>query len=50
MQVLKALFYIYFLGHFLACTWFFFVNKIEDPSNGATWIDFNELHDATIGE
>jgi hypothetical protein len=50
MQVLKALFYIYFLGHFLACTWFFFVNKMEDPSNGPTWIDFNELHDATFGE
>jgi hypothetical protein len=42
MQILKALFYIYFLGHFLACTWYFTVSFIEDGSE-PTWIDFHSL-------
>jgi hypothetical protein len=42
MQVLKALFYIYFLGHFLACAFYFIVDNVEDGSE-ATWIDYNQL-------
>lgn len=30
MQVLKALFYIYFLGHFLACAFYFIIKNMED--------------------
>ena len=48
MQVLKALFYIYFLGHFLACTFFFIINKIEDDAE-ETWIDYNQLKDESVG-
>jgi len=48
MQILKALFYIYFLGHFLACIWFFFVDRIESGEE-PTWIDYNELNDKSTG-
>jgi hypothetical protein len=47
MQVLKALFYIYFLGHFLACIFYFIISKIEDGSE-PTWIDYNDLADETV--
>lgn len=42
MIILKAFFYIFFLGHFLACAWYFVVDKIEDGSE-PTWIDHNKL-------
>ena len=52
MQVLRAVFYIYFLGHFLACTWFFMVSNMEKgcdhPDGVQTWIDYNELRDERV--
>jgi hypothetical protein len=48
IQVLKAAFYIYFLGHFLACIFYFIVSKIEDGSE-PTWIDYNELANENVG-
>ena len=44
MQVLKAFFYIFFLGHFLACTWYFTVSNIEYgvPVQN-TWIGYHSL-------
>lgn len=48
IQVLKAAFYIYFLGHFLACIFYFIVAEIEDGSE-PTWIDYNELADENVG-
>lgn len=46
MQILKALFYIYFLGHFLACTWYFTVAMTHlnhGQQASATWITHNAL-------
>ena len=48
IQVLKAAFYIYFLGHFLACIFYFIVSEIEDGSE-PTWIDYNELANENVG-
>ena len=48
IQVLKAAFYIYFLGHFLACIFYFIVSEIEDGSE-PTWIDYNELANENAG-
>lgn len=42
MQILKAFFYIFFLGHFLACLWYFVVENVEDGSE-PTWIDYHKL-------
>lgn len=44
MQVLKALFYIFFLGHFLACLWYFICENCQSGLE-PTWIDYNELRD-----
>lgn len=45
MQVLKAFFYIFFLGHFLACAWYFTVSNIEhDVPLKDTWIGYHKLH------
>jgi hypothetical protein len=47
MQVLKAFFYIFFLGHFLACTWWFTVKYVEDTTL-PTWIDYNKIADSDL--
>ena len=48
MQILKAFFYIFFLGHFLACFWYFTVSNLENAVTGTqekveTWIDYHSL-------
>jgi len=48
MQILKAFFYIFFLGHFLACFWYFTVANLETAATGPkekvkTWIDYHSL-------
>lgn len=52
MQIAKAVFYLYFLGHFLACIWFFTVANMErgsdQPGGVPTWIDYNELRDEPV--
>lgn len=48
MQVFKALFYIFFLGHFLACIMFFVCSDIDNRANGPTWIDYNKLDSASL--
>jgi hypothetical protein len=47
MQVLKATFYIFFLGHFLACLWWFVVRYFEDQSED-TWIDYNGIREEKL--
>jgi hypothetical protein len=50
MQILKALFYIFFLGHFLACFWYFTVSNLERAAvapSVETWIDYNGLESET---
>jgi hypothetical protein len=48
MQVLKALFYIFFLGHFLACLMFYVCNDMSNRANGPTWIDYNKIDSASL--
>ena len=40
IQILKAILFISFLGHFMACTFFFIVSTAGDVD---TWIDYNGL-------
>ena len=47
MQVMKATFYIFFLGHFLACLWWFVVRYYEDQTE-PTWIDYNKIKEEAL--
>jgi len=48
MQVLKAILYTFFLGHFMACAWYFTVDVMEDGYEEPTWKDYNSLNGETI--
>ena len=49
MGTLKATLMLYFLGHWITCSWHY-VNVLEELSGTETWSEANALDEKTVGE
>ena len=49
MGTLKATLMLYFLGHFITCSWHL-VNVLEGLDGTATWLKDHSLQEKTVGE
>ena len=49
MGTLKATLMLYFLGHWITCSWHY-VNVLEELAGAKTWGVANSLSDKTVGE
>jgi len=49
MGILKAGLMLFFLGHFITCSWYF-LNMVVESDQQSTWANYNNLSEFTLGE